>query len=333
MLAPAIAFAQGSSPIGVWRQANLKWKQTPSVRNEKIQSADGRVLYFRSDHAFSFIEGTISRGSNWEWISSKHERSIYIGTWTANGNSIRVVFRLVSRGLESKKETLFGPLQTEDVSFGERTLLFRSLQFEPSNGLENDLQVVLPPPGMITERSMAAEGRCPQDTRPVQAATQFRVSLGEVTMPIGAFLLIRKGNQMGAIRLTGIENPPPPKSLPKSYYESYILPEGSVAFNAPGIDRHHGEIFIGETIGMHPLTYTKGHYKAEIGKWKFGFDSSSMIDMAGFSSWNGDYDAGFEFAPTSACQLSEIDATDPNLQWLRWDRTTQTVLPLEDLSK
>lgn len=84
---------------------------------------------------------------------------------------------------------------------------------------------------------------------------------------------------------------------------------------------------------MHPFTYTKRHQSAYVGKWKFSFDSSSLMDRAGFSFWNGDYDAGFEFAPTSACQLSEINATNPHLKWFRWDGFTRAVLPLEDLPK
>jgi hypothetical protein len=49
-----------------------------------------------------------------------------------------------------------------------------------------------------------AQGRCPQDKRSGADATQFRVSSGTVRMPVDAFLLIRKGSQLGAIRLTSL---------------------------------------------------------------------------------------------------------------------------------
>lgn len=142
------------------------------------------MIYFRSDHAFAFIEGAILKGRNWEWISSTHDRVVYIGTWSLSGNSIHVAYRLISRTVESKKESAFGLLQTEDISLGERTLQFQKNQFEPDDDLENDMEVSLLGVGLITERSIAAETRCPQDARHDLAATQFRVSIGTVTMPI-----------------------------------------------------------------------------------------------------------------------------------------------------
>src|ERR1700745_130780 len=50
----------------------------------------------------------------------------------------------------------------------------------------------------------AQQMRCPQDKRSDDAATGFTVSIGTVTMPVGAFLLVRNGSQLGAIRLTSL---------------------------------------------------------------------------------------------------------------------------------
>jgi hypothetical protein len=57
------------------------------------------------------------------------------------------------------------------------------------------------------------------------------------------------------------------------------------------------------------------------------------MEMSDSSFWTGLGDHGFEFAPTSACSLSDIDAADKRLRWFRWDRTTQMTLPLADLPK
>jgi hypothetical protein len=56
-----------------------------------------------------------------------------------------------------------------------------------------------------------------------------------------------------------------------------------------------------------------------------------MIWMAGTSFWKEDH--SYEFAPTSACDVSEIDATDKRLRWFRFDPNASVILPLADLPK
>jgi hypothetical protein len=175
--------------------------------------------------------------------------------------------------------------------------------------------------------------RCPQDRRSDEAATRFTVGIGTVTLPVGAFLLVRNGSQMGAIRLTSL-TPGPNRAEGRSNYESFSLPDKSTSFTANSVDHQTGDIYIGETVGVHAVfVYTKGHNQVLIGKWKFYFSYPDLINMANVSFWKGRHDQGFEFAPTSACQLSEIDVTDKRLRWFRWEKTTQVTLPLAELPK
>jgi len=179
----------------------------------------------------------------------------------------------------------------------------------------------------------AQEMRCPQDKRSGAEATRFTVSIGTVTLPLGAFLLVRNGSQLGAIRLTSL-TPGPNQAEGRSNYESFFLPDKSTSFTGSGVDHQTGDIYIGETVGVHAVfVHTKGHNKAKIGKWEFWFSFPDTLDMSPPSFWKGRHDGGFEFAPTSACQVSEIDATDKRLRWFRWDKTTQVTLPLASLSK
>jgi hypothetical protein len=172
-----------------------------------------------------------------------------------------------------------------------------------------------------------AQVRCTGD------ATQFTVSVGTVTLPVGAFLLVRNGNQIGAIRLTSL-TPGPNRPEGRSTYESFFVPDKSVSFAGSGVDHQTGDIYIGPTVGVHAVyVHTKGHNQALIGKWKFYFAYRDLMGMSRVSFWKGLHDEGFEFAPTSACQVSEIDATDNRLRWFRWDKTTQVTLPLADLPK
>jgi hypothetical protein len=42
---------------------------------------------------------------------------------------------------------------------------------------------------------------------------------------------------------------------------------------------------------------------------------------------------GYEFAPTSACDISEVDANDKRLRWFRADPNAKITLQLADLPK
>jgi hypothetical protein len=138
---------------------------------------------------------------------------------------------------------------------------------------------------------------------------------------------------MGAIRLISVD-PAPTKSEGKAKYESFFLPEKSTSFTVQGVEHQTGEISIGPTTGVHAVyTHTAGDNRARIGKWTLRFAYPSVLEMSPGSFWKSNHDAGFEFAPTSACQLSEIDTTDKRLRWFRWDKTTQISMPLADLPK
>ena len=76
--------------------------------------------------------------------------------------------------------------------------------------------------------------RCPQDKSSEEVAPRFTVSIGTVSIPVGAFLLVRKNNQLGAIRITGID-PAATEWLGKSTYESYFQPDASGSLLAANV--------------------------------------------------------------------------------------------------
>jgi hypothetical protein len=180
-----------------------------------------------------------------------------------------------------------------------------------------------------------AQLRCPMDSRDDELASRFVVSAGAVKMPIGAFLLIRKKAEIAAIRLTSID-PAATEWLGKSVYESYYQGDGSGSFSAGNVVRATGNLNLQQSKGPGRgiYIYKPGPYRAEIGKWSFAFDGPSMMVMTDHSSLTGDYsDHGFEFAPTSACDLAEVNIHDKRLKWFRYDRNASVTLPLADLAK
>jgi len=177
-----------------------------------------------------------------------------------------------------------------------------------------------------------AQSRCPADNRNSIHATQFRIGGSSIQLPIGAFLLVRKNGQIGAIRLTNIDSAAT-DDLGKSTYESFFQADHSGLFpsGSSTLIRHRGELEIKPEGGlMRGFAYQPGPHKALIGKWSFSFVTPDMMWMAPYHrSPNKDY----EFAPTSACDLSQIDATDKRLRWFRYDPNASVVLPLADLPK
>jgi hypothetical protein len=176
--------------------------------------------------------------------------------------------------------------------------------------------------------------RCKVDTRPDELATRFIISAGSVKMPLGAFLLVRKDSHLGAIRLTSI-NTTATEWVGKSIYESFFQPDSSRPLVAENVVKRTGELNVqrlkGPGRGIY--VYQPGNVTALIGGWRFGFGSPSMMTMSDTSFWTGVGDHGYEFAPTSACDISEVDAHDKRLHWFRFDRNASITLPLSDLPK
>jgi hypothetical protein len=172
------------------------------------------------------------------------------------------------------------------------------------------------------------------DNRNSDLAAQFVISAGTVRMPIGAFLLVRKIGAIGAIRITNID-PAATEHFGKSTYESYFQTNGSGSLVTGNVVRQTGELNLKDLRGPGRgiYIYRPAGYKARIGKWIFGFGDPTMMDMSDASFWAGLGDHGYEFAPTSACDVSEIDAHDNRLRWFRYDPNASVILPLAKLPK
>jgi hypothetical protein len=188
---------------------------------------------------------------------------------------------------------------------------------------------------VLSDTAVYAQTRCPADSRAEDLATRFIIHGGTIKMPIGAFLLVRKKNEIGAIHLISID-PTSTEWLGKSVYESHFQSDGSGSFLTGNVVTKTGDLNLQESKGPGRgiYIYKPGPYRASIGKWSFSFFGPSLMGMSDHSSWAGDFgDHGFEFAPTSACNLSEVNVHDNRLRWFRYDRNANVTLPLSDLPK
>lgn len=163
----------------------------------------------------------------------------------------------------------------------------------------------------------------------------FVISGGAIEMPVGYFLLVRRKDALGAIRLTNATPSHSEKWFGTSAYESYFQSNATLSLASTTAVRRASSMDFRPTKGVHAVyLYGSGHHEALIGKWKFSFANPVLLPMTNLTFWDGEMsDHGFDFAPTSACDVSEIDALDPRLHWYRYDRDAHITLPLTELPR
>jgi hypothetical protein len=160
------------------------------------------------------------------------------------------------------------------------------------------------------------------------AQAQFTMGPSYVHLPEKYFVLIRRGKEIGAVRFIRIEQDA--MNNGKSTYESYFQGDGSGSFRNSNLVKRTGEIDIKPMRGIHAFAWQPGQNKLWVGKWWFGCSTPSLMNM---SSHFSEKDEGYEFAPTSAQTVAEIDASDKRLKWFRFNPDARTIVPLSDLPK
>lgn len=159
---------------------------------------------------------------------------------------------------------------------------------------------------------------------------QFVIGPSQVLMPKGAFLLIRKGREIGAIRFTSIERGEP-IGAGKASYESYFQSDGSGSFRSPKVRKQTGNIDLKPLEGIGRISFQFGKDRVRIGDWSFRSSYPGYMSMWTYRGSEKDY--GFEFAATSAREVSEIDASNKRLKWFRFSANDQVTLEVSDLPK
>ncbi len=159
---------------------------------------------------------------------------------------------------------------------------------------------------------------------------QFVVGPGEVLAPKGVFMLVRKGRVVGAVRFTTIE-PGKEVGTGKASYESYFQADGSGSFRSANVRKQIGVIELKPLKGIGRASFQFGKDKVQVGKWAFRSGYPGRIDMWPYRGSEKDY--GYEFAPTSARDVGEVDASDKRLRWFRFDKGSRVTIRVADLPK
>jgi len=171
-------------------------------------------------------------------------------------------------------------------------------------------------------------------------AAGFCFHASGVNLPLGKFLLIRKGDQVGALRITQIT--PDTQSKPRAgewlgsvAYESYFISKPSDSFSQSANSKHLGELKFGRMrgFGFH-YSWQSGDLKAIVGPWKFLFFAQDGMFMTAVDFWNGAiHDSGLEFAPTNITEVDLLDPRERELHWYPYDENRDIQCPVEAFSK
>ncbi len=187
----------------------------------------------------------------------------------------------------------------------------------------------------LIPRPIRAQSACSHSPSAGGKEPAFVVRSGSITLPVGFFLLMRRGVSVGAIRLTSASTSGPDNWFGTSSYESLFQRDPAYSLSSPSAVRHASPMTFSPTKGVHAVfLYGGGHHTAHIGPWTFDFDNPVLLPMTDLQFWSGEMsDHGLEFAPTSACDPSEIDEHDLHLHWYRFDRNAQFSLPIAGLPR
>jgi hypothetical protein len=159
---------------------------------------------------------------------------------------------------------------------------------------------------------------------------QYLVGPRATLMPKGAFLLIRRGKSIGAVRFTSIELSSE-VGVGKATYESYFQKDIARSLLDQGVVRKTGLIDLRALVGVGHLAFQRGQDRVEVGPWSFGCSHPGLPNMWPYRGESKNY--GYEFAPTSAQNVAEIDFSDKRLQWFKFDPEASITLRLSELPK
>lgn len=193
---------------------------------------------------------------------------------------------------------------------------------------------------LITEKGLAFDKKLLVDSSPYPQRESYtgpitddvRVAYSGVYIPTGRFLLIRRKNEICAIKFTKFWNEKKDEEIERNAaYISYYQNDGSANFlnkNVKITEDHASSlpwrVFTRLFMWQPGKTYVKcGPLKLD---WVYygGVCACEKNDIPG--------DYGFEFAPTPWENITEVDASDKRIKWYRYDKNRKAVdIPIDKL--
>jgi hypothetical protein len=184
---------------------------------------------------------------------------------------------------------------------------------------------------LITEKGSAFDKKLLEDSSPYPHRESYggpstddvRIVLSGVYMPIGPFLLIRKKNEICALKFTKFWNEKKGEEIERNAaYISYYQNDGSANFP-------NGKVTEGQASSLPWRVFTRlfmwkpGTTYVECGPLKFAWEYYGFVCVCGKNGRPGDY--GFEFAPTPWENINDVNVSDKRIKWYRYDENRKTI--------
>jgi len=137
------AFAQGVKPTGTWLPVHVEWEHAPPSISPKLETGSTTVLYFDENQRFAIVGCIVLRAPGRITISHGDGQVVFLGGWDGHLPG-QVKYRLVSRTVPLKGETLPGPWREEKLaSTPKGYLLFEGKLYRHVEDLEPSVRDLL----------------------------------------------------------------------------------------------------------------------------------------------------------------------------------------------
>jgi len=153
-----------------------------------------------------------------------------------------------------------------------------------------------------------------------RASNPDKVHIGPngVVMPLGRFVLVRKGIEHGAVKFTEFWLG---KTEDDRYanYISYYQADGSGDLTKENVKVTREQLVDRRFWGIGRLSFPVGHRNLDVrcGPIKMFWSWGGSLYFFSWGQRQGDY--GIELAPTKWTDISQVNVFDPRLKWYRYD--------------
>jgi hypothetical protein len=143
-----------------------------------------------------------------------------------------------------------------------------------------------------------------------------------VLIPVGKFLLVRKDDNYGAVKLTE-SGAGKREGEEFARYECFYQGDGSADFSKPNVQVTEGELNQSKLFGIGRFAFDFGNKDIRCGPIRLGWSGKGWVYFYSTKQDQGDY--GIQLAPTKWNDTSELNVFDPRLKWYKYDPKRKTM--------
>ncbi len=144
-----------------------------------------------------------------------------------------------------------------------------------------------------------------------------RIGPHYIIMPLNKIFLIRKNGLYGAVKLTNFWSGKDKKRSKYASYECWYQDDGTRDFSSKSVKFEKREASI-KLFGIGRFSFNLGNDEIRCGSFRLWWWGKGSIYFFNSDQEFGDY--GVELAPTKWSNIEEVNASDPNLKWYKYDK-------------